>query len=123
MGSLAIDPPREDRKVSGVLVKRNFNYHLLAPSDLNKYTDLVMSTINQKLSVHFAGTLDELADALADFECEQVETKNGEKELLAFGSIRIRLHTKDKFATLEWSSSPMTDMYADSIIATIYGPK
>lgn len=123
MGSLAIDPPREDRKVSGVLVKRNFNYHLLAPSDLNKYTDLVMSTISQKLSVHFAGTLDELAAALSDFECEQVETKNGEKELLAFGSIRIKLHTKDKFATLEWSSSPMADMYADSIIATIYGPK
>ena len=123
MGSLAIDPPKEDRKLSGVLVKRNFNYHLLAPTDLNKYTDLVMSTISQKLSVHFGGTLDELAGALTDFECKEVETKNGERELVAFRSIHIKLNTKDKFATLEWISSPVADMYADSIIATIYGPK
>ena len=34
-------------KVSGILVKRNFNYHILAPADLPKYTDLTMSTVTQ----------------------------------------------------------------------------
>lgn len=120
MGNLAIDPPDKDRQVSGVLVKRNFNYHLLAPSDLNKYTDLVMSTINQKLSVYFSGTFEDLKSLLTNFECKEVNNKNNETELLAFNSIQINLNTKDKFVTLEWISSPITDMYADSIIAIIY---
>ena len=119
MGSLAIEPATDGRQLSGVLVKRNFNYHLIAPTDLNKYTDLVMSTISQKLSVHFSGNLEDLARALTDFECKEVETTNG-KELVAFRSIHINLNTKDKYATLEWVSSPISDMYADSIVADLW---
>ena len=37
VGSLAAEPPEEGKNVSGILVKRNFNYHLMAPSDLQKY--------------------------------------------------------------------------------------
>jgi hypothetical protein len=47
MGSLAVQKPQEGMKVSGILVKRNFNYHILAPADLPKYTDLTMSTVTQ----------------------------------------------------------------------------
>lgn len=35
MGSLAVDKPSPGTVLSGVLVKRNFNYHILAPSDLS----------------------------------------------------------------------------------------
>merc|ERR1712179_827641 len=45
MGSLAMQKPEEGLKVSGILVKRNFNYHILSPGDLPKYTDLTMSTV------------------------------------------------------------------------------
>lgn len=34
MGSLAVEKPKPGNTLSGVLVKRNFNYHLLAPEDL-----------------------------------------------------------------------------------------
>ena len=34
MGVLASKPPHEGHKLSGVLVKRGFNYHLIDPSDL-----------------------------------------------------------------------------------------
>jgi hypothetical protein len=47
MGSLAMQKPVEGMPVSGILVKRNFNYHILAPADLPKYTDLTMSTVTQ----------------------------------------------------------------------------
>ena len=47
MGSLAVQKPEEGVKVSGILVKRNFNYHILSPNDLSKYTDLTMSTVTQ----------------------------------------------------------------------------
>ena len=35
MGSLASHAAEEDLKLSGVLVKRGFNYHLIHPSDLS----------------------------------------------------------------------------------------
>ncbi len=34
MGLLAKGQPEEGQKVSGVLVRRGFNYHLIDPSDL-----------------------------------------------------------------------------------------
>ena len=40
--------------MSGVLVKRNFNYHLVAPKDLTKYTDMTTSTVTQRQSVYFS---------------------------------------------------------------------
>lgn len=38
MGELAVENLKPDAALSGIIVKRNFNYHLLAPSDLpSKY--------------------------------------------------------------------------------------
>jgi len=38
MGSLASQKPPDGHKVSGVLIKRGFNYHLIDPSDLSSET-------------------------------------------------------------------------------------
>lgn len=39
MGFLADKKPEQGQRVSGILVKRNFNYHILSPCDLSsKYT-------------------------------------------------------------------------------------
>lgn len=35
MGKLAMETPESGHKLSGILVKRNFNYHILAPTDLS----------------------------------------------------------------------------------------
>ena len=35
LGSLAGEKPAEEHNVSGVLIKRGFNYHLIDPSDLS----------------------------------------------------------------------------------------
>ena len=34
MGELATNKPKHGERLSGILVKRNFNYHVIAPSDL-----------------------------------------------------------------------------------------
>ncbi len=47
MGSLAANEPEDQLKLSGVLVKRGFNYHLIHPSDLSNYTELVSSSLCQ----------------------------------------------------------------------------
>jgi cleavage and polyadenylation specificity factor subunit 3 len=120
MGTLAIDPPKHDRKLSGLLVKRNFNYHLLAPTDLNKYTDLVMSTISQKLTVHFSDSFEQLKSLLGEFELKQVDAKQpDEHKLLLFRQIQLTYLAKQGYVTLEWISSPLTDMYTDAIIAVL----
>lgn len=35
MGQLAVDQPEPGKTLSGILVKRNFNYHILSPDDLS----------------------------------------------------------------------------------------
>ena len=35
MGTLATEEPKDEHRLSGVLVKRGFNYHLIHPSDLS----------------------------------------------------------------------------------------
>ena len=56
MGSLAEEKPEDGKKVSGILIKRNFNYHIVSPNDITKYTDMTMSTVDQRLSVDYSGT-------------------------------------------------------------------
>ncbi|KAH9639046.1 hypothetical protein HF086_003577 [Spodoptera exigua] len=57
MGSLAMEKPEPGTQLQGILVKRNFNYHILAPSDLNKYTELTQSEVTQRQSIHYSGSL------------------------------------------------------------------
>ena len=45
MGSLAAVKPSDDHKLSGVLVKRGFNYHLIDPSDLSSRLHLHLSDL------------------------------------------------------------------------------
>ncbi|POI28201.1 hypothetical protein CIB84_008048 [Bambusicola thoracicus] len=55
MGSLADKKPEQGQRISGILVKRNFNYHILSPCDLSNYTDLAMSTVTQTLAIPYTG--------------------------------------------------------------------
>ena len=69
MGSLAEEKPQDGCKVSGILIKRNFNYHIVSPNDLTKYTDMTMSTVNQRMSVFYSGTF-----SLLQFMISQLST-------------------------------------------------
>ncbi|KAL4694010.1 hypothetical protein H8959_013275 [Pygathrix nigripes] len=57
MGFLADKKPEQGQRVSGILVKRNFNYHILSPCDLSNYTDLAMSTVKQTQAIPYTGPL------------------------------------------------------------------
>ena len=58
IGTLAKEQPQEGANVSGILIKRNFNYHIVSPNDLPKYSDLTMSTVTQRQSIYFSGSFD-----------------------------------------------------------------
>lgn len=119
MGSLAMNPPQPGNVLSGVLVKRNFSYHLLAPQDLVKYTDLVMSTVSQRLCCHFKGTFQDLVETMSSFDWDVLEGRKGSKALRVFRSIILTLDGKSQTVNLEWPSSPVNDMYADAVVAAL----
>ncbi|XP_044745051.1 cleavage and polyadenylation specificity factor 73 [Coccinella septempunctata] len=115
MGSLAVEEPKVGKNLSGILVKRNFNYHILSAEDLPKYTDMSMSQILQRQSIHYSGNMTVLRHFISQVAglLESVE----EKKMKAFGAIDIIF--EGKIVTLEWVANPVNDMYADAIVAAI----
>ena len=121
MGSLAVDPPKPGHQISGVLVKRNFSYHLMDPKDLIKYTNLVMSTVSQRLCCHFVGSFEDLLDTVSSFDSEILEGNKGSRFIRVFRTI-ILTQGLDT-VTLEWPASPVNDMYADAVVAALLKKK
>ncbi|XP_075236661.1 cleavage and polyadenylation specificity factor 73 [Lycorma delicatula] len=115
MGSLAIEKPKPGHKISGILVKRNFNYHMLAPSDLSKYTDMSMSQVVQQQSVYFSGSQNVLKHLL--FQLSGAVQSVDDKKMKVFGCIDLTF--ENKMVTLEWLATPVNDMYADAIVTAI----
>ncbi|KAL3285800.1 hypothetical protein HHI36_000323 [Cryptolaemus montrouzieri] len=115
MGSLAMDRPQPGNNLSGILVKRNFNYHILSSNDLPKYTDMSMSQILQRQSIHYSGNMTILRHFISQV-AGLLETLE-EKKLRAFNAVDILI--EGKIVTLEWVANPINDMYADAIVAAI----
>lgn len=124
IGSLAEEKPTSTgQRVSGVLVKRNFNYHLVAPKDLTKYTDMTTSTVTQRQSVYFSCSF-QLLYFMVHQLGGSVEVldgdpggSSGKKIIRAFGAIDVVYERR--MVTLEWVANPVNDMYADAILCAI----
>ncbi|CAB3379128.1 Hypothetical predicted protein [Cloeon dipterum] len=115
MGTLAVEPPKPGNILSGILVKRNFNYLLLDPGDLGRYSDMVISQVVQRQSMHYNGPINLLQHILTQL-AGPVESLE-DKKLRIFGCIDLTL--VDKCVTLEWIASPVNDMYADTVLAAV----
>ncbi|ESO00097.1 hypothetical protein HELRODRAFT_101329 [Helobdella robusta] len=116
VGQLAVQKPKQDEKISGVLVKKNFNYHIMHPSDIPNYTDLITCNVQQRLSVPYNGSLAQLQYHLNKIATD-IELIKREATILVFKSILVTL--EKKMAVLEWTSSMTNDMFADTIIMVI----
>nr|XP_023026002.1 cleavage and polyadenylation specificity factor 73-like [Leptinotarsa decemlineata] len=116
MGQLAVDEPQPGKPLNGILVKRNFNYHILSADDLSKYTDLSMSQIMQRQSLHFSGNTGVLRYMISQV-AGLLDSIDGDKKMRAFNAVDITID--QKIVTLEWVANPVNDMYADAIIAAI----
>ncbi|CAI2351451.1 unnamed protein product [Caenorhabditis sp. 36 PRJEB53466] len=130
VGSLAQNMPGNTQLISGVLVKNNFSYAIMNPSDLGAYTSLRISTLSQKLSVHYSGTsrlllfnLNQLNDdAHIVHQAKIKDTRKGSPthSIHVFASkVNVDLYANDNVAVVSWDSNPVTDMYADSVVAAI----
>ncbi|ETN59132.1 cleavage and polyadenylation specificity factor [Anopheles darlingi] len=124
MGTLAVGEPADMQRLSGVLVKREFKYHLLAPTDLSKYTDMSMSIVTQRQSIHWPGStvvlkllLERAAGPGTVVECPVPEGSTGTTRLRVCDC--IDLTADGKIVILEWQATPVNDMYADMVMACL----
>ncbi|XP_002402161.3 cleavage and polyadenylation specificity factor subunit 3 [Ixodes scapularis] len=118
MGSLAVQAPEPGRQLSGVLVKRNFSYHLLSPADLAKYTDMVMSTVGQRMSLNYSGSFQMLHFFLNQLSGDVEIVEGAKKALRVFGKVTV-VQESPGMVLLEWNSSPMNDLFADAVITVV----
>ncbi|KAG8580210.1 hypothetical protein GDO81_007196 [Engystomops pustulosus] len=118
MGSLADKKPEQSQRISGILVKRNFNYHILSPSDLSSYTDLAMSTVTQTQAIPYTGPFNLLSYQLQQLTGEVEEIEVNEKDCLrVFKAITV---VKEQgMVILEWVANPSNDMYADTVATVV----
>ncbi|XP_054652015.1 cleavage and polyadenylation specificity factor subunit 3 isoform X2 [Dunckerocampus dactyliophorus] len=118
MGSLADQKCVQGHRVSGILVKKNFNYHILNPSDLSMYTELSMSTVKQTQAIPFTGPYSLLVCQLRNLTGDVEELDGTEKKTLrVFQSITL-IHEVG-MVLLEWIANPLNDMYADAVTTVV----
>uniref|UniRef100_A0A8C1SPE7 Cleavage and polyadenylation specific factor 3 n=1 Tax=Cyprinus carpio TaxID=7962 RepID=A0A8C1SPE7_CYPCA len=118
MGSLADKKCVQGQRVSGILVKKNFSYHILAPSDLSNYTDLAMSTVKQTQAIPFTGPFPLLLSQLRHLTGDVEELEISERSTLrVFNSITV-VHDQN-MVLLEWFANPLNDMYADAVTTVV----
>ncbi|RXN06377.1 cleavage and polyadenylation specificity factor subunit 3 [Labeo rohita] len=118
MGCLADKKCAQGQRVSGILVKKNFSYHILAPSDLSNYTDLAMSTVKQTQAIPFTGPFPLLLSQLRHLTGDVEEIEISEKSTLrVFNSITVN-HDQN-MVMLEWFANPLNDMYADAVTTVV----
>ncbi|XP_050730774.1 cleavage and polyadenylation specificity factor subunit 3-like [Eriocheir sinensis] len=120
MGELATLRPKENDIVSGILVKRNFNCHIISPKDLGKYSELSVSSISQRSSLHYTGSWPLLHYLLTSMygTVEVLVTDAGENQALkVFDAVTI-IH-EPPVVVLEWVASPASDMYADAVMKVV----
>ncbi|XP_076048104.1 cleavage and polyadenylation specificity factor 73 [Oratosquilla oratoria] len=120
MGELAVQKPKDGTNVSGILVKRNFNYHIIAAKDLGKYSELAVSSITQRQSVHYTSSWYLLHYLLSSMYGD-VEVVIGDstdnQSLRVFDAVTVTHEAP--LVVLEWVASPSNDMYADAIMKVI----
>ncbi|KAF7256420.1 hypothetical protein EG68_06681 [Paragonimus skrjabini miyazakii] len=111
LGSLARNPPKNNQPISGVLVKKNFAYHILTPEELPTYTELATTTVNQLLSIPFSGNT-----SLLKFHLSLLA---GTVEVVQHKSDIIQFRVFDA-VNVTWKAQQVTlEFTARSAIATI----
>ncbi|KAL5480128.1 hypothetical protein EMCRGX_G023750 [Ephydatia muelleri] len=119
MGVLASQRPHEGHNLSGVLVKRGFNYHLIDPSDLASYTELSTSSVSQRQMVYFNAPFSLLLHHLRLLSPDA-------QQILLHGRVAIKVFQgavivsqEESAAAIEWCADHINDMYADAVMAVV----
>ncbi|KAI9206499.1 beta-lactamase-like protein [Polychytrium aggregatum] len=117
LGKLASDEPAAGHVLSGVLVQRDFQYHLMDPSELDEYTGLNTSVVLQKQSIKSRAPF-----GLVRWHLEQtygkVESGADSSAFTVFNTVKVR-DVGGSIYVLEWEGGAINDMIADSVLSVV----
>ncbi|KAL7064223.1 hypothetical protein AAHC03_05428 [Spirometra sp. Aus1] len=115
LGSLAKSRPTTGQRLSGVLVKKNFAYHIMTPSELPVYTELATTVVTQVIAAPFSGPVSFLHFhlALVAGKVKVLEESEESVTFLVFNTITV--NWQPRMVRIKWEANPMNDMYADAV--------
>lgn len=118
-GSLAYEKPIEGQVISGVLIKRNFKYQIIALSDVPKITEMNVSSVNQKMGIHYSGNAGALQALLSQVSTDLVPLKidKNKHAFRLFNAINVTL--EKNLVNLEWQADAVNDMFADAVVSAV----
>eukprot|EP00912_Choanoflagellata_sp_UC4_P000830 UC4_evm1s509 len=135
IGTIAAEDPQFGQTLSGVLIQKSFDYHIVAPEDLGEYTDLKTSVVTQRQFVPFQHEFSLLKHFLKELhgEVNTIEVK-GEEAIRVMDKITIRhvpaggkrrktskMEDTPSVASvqLEWEANAENDIWADAVLAAL----
>lgn len=115
VGVLAKQGPEEEGRISGVLIKKNFSYHIVAPDELPTYTDLATSVVTQRLALAYTGppSLLQFHLTMVAGALDVVKQRGDLQVFKVFDCVTVTWELR--LVTIEWQSNPINDMFADAV--------
>ena len=119
LGALAEMAPKRGVHISGLLVAKDFSNIFVSPEDVPRFTELRTSTIRQRLKLPFYQPLDALIECIEAMYEDVIKCEDGEFPSVIVEGVQVAYHAKIFQLVFEWSSSPITDMVADSLTGMV----
>nr|CCA21396.1 cleavage and polyadenylation specific factor 3 puta [Albugo laibachii Nc14] len=119
IGKIASEQPQQGKVISGLLVEHDSFIHLMEEEDLPLYTKLVSGKITQRQHIPFVQQSFHVLETFIRKMYEDVvkENENSEQSRLIIDKKVVLTHFPPEKILLEWSTEPIADMIADSVVA------
>ena len=121
VGKLAEQELGHGKKLQGLLVRKDFDLHMVAPEDLPAYSTMKTAKVSHRQVLAYSGSFArlqmELNRAYEPKENESPLVPSDEK-IDVMGQVSVRL-ASDGRLSLEWEASPVCDAIVDHIIAIV----
>jgi len=119
VGRIASGGPKRGKKLSGLLLKKDYQFTLVDPEDLSTYTKLTTSEVSQSQRVPYTASWEALVYQVEQMYDQVVLTTVSDCIAIQVHNIVYLVYSSTTELSLNWVSSPINDMIADSLLSII----
>ncbi len=116
IGNLAQEAPVEGTLIQGIFSAKDFTFSIVAPNEIEEFTDLVSTDIYQKQLVSTHAPIGIIKWHLEQMYGPLKQVQDNIYKI--FDSVTLEMQS-DAVAVLQWEASPLYDMIADSVVTVI----
>eukprot|EP01118_Nematostelium_gracile_P016220 TRINITY_DN6671_c0_g1_i1.p1 TRINITY_DN6671_c0_g1~~TRINITY_DN6671_c0_g1_i1.p1 ORF type:complete len:357 (-),score=78.38 TRINITY_DN6671_c0_g1_i1:589-1506(-) len=119
VGQLALKSPEDGRVISGVIVVKDFNNTIMDPTELSTFTQLTTSTLLQHIIIPFPQKFSIIVENVSQiYSVEDFVNSSNNHGIKICDQITL-IQSNDQELVMEWTSDPVNDMIADSVLAIL----